>query len=99
MERVVRMSVIDLDQKRQERNPHISGVATCAACRHEWAAAVPVGTIFLECPKCHTLKGRFVNPALLEPGIERLECQCGCQLFSATRDKLVCINCGRSSDR
>lgn len=93
------MSVHDLEQKRKEKTPHISGLACCSACRHEWADAAPVGTVFLLCPACGTQKGRFIHPALLEPGAERLECSCGCQLFSLTRTETICINCGVNSPR
>lgn len=92
-------TITDLSVARSKKNPTISGVACCSACKHEWAAVAPVGTVFLACPSCHTNKARFVDPVLLEPGTERLECQCGCQLFSVTRNALVCINCGTESDR
>lgn len=89
------MTVIDLSQARKEREPHITGVAQCCACRHEWVAVVPTnaGANWLACPECDAVKGRLVHPVLLAPGVERLECQCGCQVFSATRETLVCVNC------
>lgn len=96
------MSIHSFEAAKLAKVPHINGVAVCCACTHEWAASAPVGTIFLRCPACHTNKARFVNPVLLEPGVARLECQCGCQLFSVQygeTDKLVCINCGTESDR
>lgn len=93
------MTIYNLDTFRNSKIPHISGVAVCSACRHEWAAVAPVGDVWLKCPACVSNKARFQNPVLLEPGLERVECKCGCQVFSATREKLVCINCGDSTSR
>ena len=95
MERVVDMNnVVDLSKKREERAPHNAGIAVCAACKHSWVATAEKGVLFLECPECHTHKGRFVHPSLVEPGADRDECHCGCQLFMANKKVLSCINCG-----
>lgn len=95
------MSVIDLQKARKEREPHIHGVAICCSCKHEWVAVVPVeaGANWLQCPECSTMKGRIMHPVLLAEGVERLECKCGCQVFSATRDSLVCVNCAHVIER
>jgi hypothetical protein len=39
------MPVISLLQLKKDREPHLSGMARCLACRHEWVAVAPVGTI------------------------------------------------------
>lgn len=91
--------VIDLSKARLDRTPHIAGVAICAACSHEWAAAAPTGTTFLKCPECGTHKARFMHPVLLQPGQPRLACHCGCQVFSVSEDALMCINCGEKTPR
>lgn len=85
--------VTSLQKVREERNPHMTGVALCCACKHEWVATAPVGATFLDCPSCGTHKGRMVHPSLLEPGTDRLECRCGCQMFSVSKGQLVCVNC------
>ncbi len=71
---------------------HMSGHALCVGCKHEWEAVAPLGTAWLTCPNCDTNKGRFVN--YVEPPGERWECNCGSQLFFATKDGMMCPNCG-----
>ena len=46
------MAVIDFTKAKAELDPHISGDARCLACKHEWVAVAPIGTIWLECPAC-----------------------------------------------
>jgi Zn finger protein HypA/HybF involved in hydrogenase expression len=81
--------VINLDDHR----PHISGEARCLACKHEWVAAAPIGTDWLECPECGTLKGRFIRHCEPEEGI-RWRCQCGNDLFQVYETGILCPNCG-----
>lgn len=45
-----------------ERRPHLSGKAWCTACGHDWVAVAPVGTVWLDCPSCHTERGLYVAP-------------------------------------
>lgn len=77
-----------------ERNdPHLSGEAICACCRHKWIAVAPVGTKELECPECGTFKGLFVNQ--VAPRSEYLwECNCGCQIFFILKEGIQCYQCG-----
>lgn len=53
------MTVIDLAQAKADREPHLSGAAVCLACKHEWVAVAPVGTVWMECPACSIERGRY----------------------------------------
>lgn len=44
--------------------PHLCGKAYCIGCQHTWDAVAPVGTVWLECPKCKTPKGRLYEHVL-----------------------------------
>ena len=69
------------------------GEAFCLACASEWEAVAPVGTVELECPECHTHKGRF-KFAYSAPEAHVWMCNCGNQLFNITPDGTFCPNCG-----
>jgi len=86
------MSVIDFAKEKEEREPHLEGVAKCLACSHKWVAVAPVGTIWLECPSCTLERGRYV--AQIQREGEHWHCNCGNDLFQATRDGVYCPNCG-----
>lgn len=85
------MSVVAFKSREE---PHMSGKAHCIACDHQWMAVAPVGTVFLECPSCHTEKGRFIGACSPDEGTEVRECNCGNQLFYLTREGHMCANCG-----
>ncbi len=85
--------VIPLQRKDAESS--MSGRAYCIQCDHTWVASVPVGAVELECPKCRTMKGRFVFACAPEAGTEVRECKCGNQLFYLTREGHMCANCGQ----
>ena len=91
------MTVIDLQQAREEREPHVEGSAHCGACGHQWYAVVPPGVSWgLECSECGSMRGMLTNP-IGSPGEDRLrmECACGCQLFFVCGDgHAVCHQCG-----
>ena len=72
--------------------PHLVGQAHCNQCQHKWEGVAPVGTIFLECPQCHTNKGLFTNH--VEPQGDRWVCGCKCQLFFVSKRGTQCMNCG-----
>ena len=83
--------ILDLDKFR----PHITGLAKCLACKHEWQAVAPIGTVSLECPTCALDKGVF--DAVTVPEVPILECACGCRHFFVRENWLVsCCLCGVS---
>ncbi len=47
--------ITELDTRR----PHRQGPAYCIVCGFEWQAVAPVGTLFLECSRCHDSQGVF----------------------------------------
>ena len=83
-----------------EDQPHTRGLARCVACKHEWEAIVPAGTIQFECPSCGLERGSYVYPAGLPDGQTRLECgNCGSQHFQIGYDDKgfyfgLCVGCG-----
>jgi len=86
------MTVIDLAQAKADKQPHLSGAAVCLACRHEWVAVAPVGTVWMDCPACGLERGRYRGPVGL--GGLHWHCKCGNDLFHATQDGMYCPNCG-----
>lgn len=84
--------IIDLAAWKEENTPHLAGKAVCLSCRHQWAAVAPIGTVWLECPQCTLLRGRFINP--VERDCPHWYCHCGCDLFYATENGMYCPNCG-----
>lgn len=81
--------VVNLDEHR----PHLSGLARCAECKHEWEAVAPIGTTVLECPKCSCFKG-FWN-SLVQRDEYPLECgSCGNEVFFVYNDCVACTRCG-----
>ena len=90
------MSVIEFKRPESDEvcEPHLSGIAVCAACRHEWVAAVPAGVDLFECPGCHTHKGRMKHDCLPASGVV-WECGCGCDMFRITGSETMCVNCGK----
>lgn len=88
-------NVISLEEKRAKRNSQAGyGEAFCIQCGHEWEAITDTGTVQLECPNCHTMKGLFKFP--FEPNEGQLvrECGCGNQLFYLSPEGHLCANCG-----
>lgn len=80
--------IINLDDKR----PHLSGNAKCLGCGHIWVAVAPIGTIWLECPNCSSIKGRHIYP--VERSVDRWVCNCGNDLFYMSINGVYCPNCG-----
>lgn len=87
------MNVIDFSKAKQERTPHASGECVCLDCKHEWVGVAPVGEVWLECPACHLVRGRFLNPVVRNEA-QRWTCLCGNDLFYITRECTYCPNCG-----
>lgn len=76
----------------QERTPHMTGEARCAACGHTWQAVAPVGVHELECPACASQKGHMTHSVLR--GSDRFVCNCGCDVFRIHREHgPYCVNC------
>ena len=76
-----------------DRRPHWQGHARCLDCRHEWEAVAPRGAVWLECPSCSLVRGRFVYSHSREES--HWTCQCGNDLFLFHQIRgLFCPNCG-----
>ena len=76
-----------------ERGPHLAGEAFCIQCKHKWVAVAPSGTVDLECPSCHTMKGLLKYPC--EPENSAWVCYCGCHVFMISElTNIICWNCG-----
>lgn len=86
------MAVLPFKPKPPDE-PHNSGKALCLTCAHAWVAVTPIGTTWLECPSCHTFKGRFIGPCE-RPDDPLWHCACGNEIFYVTRRGCYCPNCG-----
>lgn len=84
--------VIDLSKARDARNPHLAGEAKCIDCQHVWSAVAPIGTVWLDCPSCASLKGRFTG-AVLRDG-KHLACECDNDMFYIRGGIAYCARCG-----
>ena len=79
------------DPASPEDGPHLSGLAVCGACHHEWSVVAAVGGVHLECPKCHRYWGGLKHA--IEPETA-WRCNCGEQLFWLTPKGALCRRCG-----
>ena len=87
--------IIDLAKAREERQPHCQGLAFCMTCEHEWEAVWPTGKVDLECPKCHSMRGRSKFDVSPPEGTRVWTCNsCGNQLFNLLTDRVHCPGCG-----
>jgi len=87
--------VIQLPMRHAEDNtPHGYGMAFCIQCGNEWTAVAPTGTVDLECPNCHTHKGKWKFEFAPAEGTLVRECNCGNRLFYLTTEGHMCANCG-----
>lgn len=84
--------VVSLSEAREERKPWVEGEARCLACKHEWVAVAPSGTLWLVCPSCSLERGRFIYPFYRKD--EHWMCGCENDLFLVTREGVYCPNCG-----
>jgi hypothetical protein len=88
--------IIDFNEERLSRSPHLSGKAQCFDCRHEWHATSPVGTYILECPNCGHMRGAyFAHVECPEPQV--WSCNCGCQYFWVGKEGFYCPMCGNGT--
>lgn len=88
------MTIIAFPKKTDETAHHGLGQAFCMACQHEWEAVVPMGTTDLECPGCHTMKGRLRFEYYPPEGEKIRVCNCGNSYFYLTEVGHLCANCG-----
>lgn len=84
---------------REAREPHWTGTAHCLGCKHEWQAVAPLGTMWLECPKCNLPKGCPKYPFGAAEGDLILICaECGSETLTAYKRKglfyVRCMSCG-----
>ena len=86
--------IINLAEKRKakEIGQTLEGRAKCISCSSEWQASAPLGTIELECPICHLMKGLFV--CTVEQEDPHWVCNCGSSIFKINTYGVYCINCG-----
>lgn len=82
--------VISIFAKKEE--PYLAGTCFCFSCRHEWAGCSPIGAIELECPECHSMKGRMKFEVVRDELHWR--CLCDNPYFSITPTCIYCPNCG-----
>lgn len=93
--------VVSLNDRRQEKSPHLSGKCRCAACGHVWQAVAPIGTMNLECPECLTMRGLWMHPFGPADGNLIYSCTlCDSTCMTAWRTKaspevrIMCVGCG-----
>ena len=79
----------------QPPEPSLEGQAECVGCHHRWEAVAPAGTVNLECPACHAIKGRFVYPVEPDEDTAVWHCDCGGSLFMVVEHRgYLCAACG-----
>lgn len=93
--------IVSLEDHRAKakaaRDPHLSGMARCLACKHKWAAVAPPGTADLQCPACGLLRGAWQFGVSPPVGSNKYVClSCGCDVFRLSTLELLCIACGQS---
>lgn len=86
------MSIINLQEWREENSPHATGKAICMACAYEWVAVIATGEVWFECPACKSNKGHFINHH--EFAGLHWTCSCGNMLFYIHKEFVYCPNCG-----
>lgn len=87
---------------QDETEMHLSGKARCLDCGSEWVAVAPVGTCYLECPQCKTVRGVLRAPigGSAEHGEGEWTCNCGCDVFKilgypgGSFRAILCMRCG-----
>lgn len=84
---------------RVKLDPHLAGKAKCLDCKSEWDFVAPVGTLYLECPKCGTHRGVQQGPCDGAEDDDVWECNCGCTLFKIIAHNgvfkwMICLRCG-----
>lgn len=100
MEGTVNDNVMSLEEAREARKPHVSGIAICGGCKHQWSAVAPLVTeADLECPACGAMRGIWCHNFGPEDGQSRLFCtQCGGQMFYVLLRYNLCVRCGHQTE-
>jgi hypothetical protein len=76
----------------------LEGPARCMACRQEWRADAPLGTVRFECPFCGLHQGAFVGAILPQGGTQWI-CECGNETFMLLPTGAPqCAFCGLRAD-
>ena len=76
-------------------SPHVSGVARCLTCKHEWVCVAEAGTVDLTCPSCDLERGAWLNTIGPASG-EVWRCACDNHLFYLKRTGApLCPSCGK----
>lgn len=89
------MAIIDFSKAKEARETikQLRGTARCMACKHEWEAVAPVGTVSgLECPGCGSMKGCYLHEII--DGDDLYVCNCGNDLMRINSAGCYCANCG-----
>lgn len=91
--RAAEMTVVSLEDHKEQEQEHISGEAQCLGCQAKWYAVAPADVEFFECPECSLMKGVFSYPVVY-CDYDHWECGCGNDLFHITEDGAYCPGCG-----
>lgn len=77
-----------------EHRPHVAGPVRCLECGITWIATAPIGATRLECPKCRTQKGVWIESMAPATG-STWQCVCLNDLFVLTDTGApMCARCG-----
>ena len=91
------VSIVNLSDVRDAKAPkeeHLAGEAKCHACGHRWSAVAPIGTTWLECPACESVKGLMVGACCPPEGGYLWRCNCGSDVFYIVPAAVRCCMCG-----
>lgn len=91
------MSVIDFNEAKAARTPHLSGEFFCLGCLHGWSGVAPLGATDLECPSCHAHMGRSKFEVSPQENALVYTCRCENQFFNVLADRIHCPACGNQT--
>ena len=88
-----------------DHKPHLSGIARCVKCAHEWEATQPVPAVDpLECPACGLFHGYFKFPITENEGVSVYTCgNCGGPVkvpaawYATIPPTPTCAHCGATA--
>ncbi len=88
-------NVVPLARKEDSEEQWRQGPAVCLGCKHEWVLVSQVNgqTDGFKCPSCDMDKGA-IRGLHIYRSEDHFECKCGSLLFSMTRQRVYCPNCG-----